>query len=135
MTIRLATTADVAVLTEHDRHITYANLLDAINHNRIYIAEADGSFVGWLRYGLFWDSIPFMNMLYLLDDYRGMGYGRALVEYWEGAMRDSGYKTVMTSTQSDEYAQHFYWHLGYRTIGGFLLGDDPYEVILGKDVG
>lgn len=134
MIIRLATAADIAVLAEHDRHITHANLLDAINQNRIYIAESDGEFVGWLRYGLFWDSIPFMNMLYLLDDYRCKGYGRMLVEYWENEMRELGYDTVMTSTQSDEYAQHFYWHLGYRTIGGFLLGDDPYETILMKKI-
>lgn len=135
MTIRLATIADLAVLAENDRHITHANLLDAISHNRIYIAEADGELVGWLRYGLFWDSIPFMNMLYLLDGYRGKGYGRQLVEHWERAMAEVGHKRVMTSTQSDEFAQHFYQHMGYCVIGGFLMGDDPYEVILVKDIG
>lgn len=29
---------------------------------------------------------------------------------------------------------YIYHKLGYSTIGGFLLGDDPYEVILAKDL-
>lgn len=73
-----------------------------------------------------------MNMLYVLEDSRGKGYGRKLVEHWEKEMRNLKYNVVMTSTASDEYAQHFYHKLGYETIGGFLLGNDPYETILAK---
>ena len=135
MTIRKATAADIVLLSVHERHISHEALLDAVSHNRIYIAEVDGEFAGWLRFGFFWDSIPFMNMLYLLDAYRGKGFGRALVEHWETEMLEMGHKRIMTSTQSDEYAQHFYQHIGYGVIGGFLMGDDPYEVILAKDIG
>lgn len=60
---------------------------------------------------------------------------RATVNAWERAMAEVGHKRVMTSTQSDEFAQHFYQHMGYCVIGGFLMGDDPYEVILVKDIG
>ena len=43
-----------------------------------------------------------------------------------------GYESIMTSTASDEYAQHFYQKLGYDTIGGFTPYGDPYELILAK---
>ena len=49
-------------------------------------------------------------------------------------MRRLGYSTVLTSTQSDEFAQHFYVKLGYRAIGGFSIGSDPYELIFMKEV-
>jgi len=42
------------------------------------------------------------------------GYGRELMSYWENEMRDQGYGMVMTSTQVDENAQHFYRKLGYK---------------------
>lgn len=90
--------------------------------------------MGWLRYNLFWDNTPFMNMLYLLDDYRGKGFGRKFVKYWEGDMKQLNYEMVMTSTASDEYAQHFYNKLGYITVGGFLFVYDPFEVILYKKI-
>ena len=41
---------------------------------------------------------------------------------------------VMTYTQADEYAQHFYTHLGYRAAGGFVLPGDPYELIFVKEL-
>ena len=51
-------------------------------------------------------------------------------------MHTQGYDLVLTSTQSDEKAQHFYRKLGYRDCGG--LGMDipghtqPMELFLVK---
>jgi len=132
MNIHPASIADVPTLAIHDHHISKPELEASIRANRILIAEENGVFVGWLRYNLFWDSIPFMNMLYVSEEYRGKGIGSLIVADWEERMRNAGYKEVMTSTVSEEYAQHFYHKHGYRTIGGFLLRDDPYEIILSK---
>lgn len=132
MQIRLATSADVNMLHTHDHHISRQELINSIQLNRVYIVEEEGEFLGWLRYNMFWDNTPFMNMLYVLEGSRGKGYGRQLVEQWEKAMRQLGHKVVLTSTASDEFAQHFYHKLGYTTIGGFTLENDPYEVILSK---
>ena len=135
MDIRLADESDLYILNKYDKHITKQNLLDSIRAERVYIAGENGTFCGWLRYNLFWDNTPFMNMLYLLDNSRMKGYGRKMVLFWEEEMRRQSYKTVMTSTASDEYAQHFYMKLGYKIIGGFLQSGSPYEVILEKSIG
>lgn len=134
MEIRLATIQDIEILVKYDSHISKQELENIICLNRVYIAEEKGCFLGWLRYNLFWDNTPFMNMLYLLEDYRGQGFGRKLVERWEKDMRKLNYEIVMTSTASDEYAQHFYNKLGYITVGGFRFKDDPFEVILLKNI-
>ena len=43
------------------------------------------------------------------------------MRYWEDEMRRQNHGMVMTSTQSDETAQHFYRKLGYRDAGCLLL--------------
>lgn len=134
MQIRHATKEDIDILNQNDKYISKQELENLVRLDRVYLAEEDGVFVGWLRYNMFWDNTPFMNMLYLLEDSRGKGYGRQLVERWEKDMRELGFDVVMTSTASDEYAQHFCHKLGYKTIGGFTLGNDPYEVILSKNL-
>lgn len=132
MQTRIATMDDIEILSEHEQHILRRELENCVRQGRVYMALDGGAFVGWLRYNLFWDLVPFMNMLYMLDGCRGKGYGRALVARWETDMQAQGYDVVMTSTASDEYAQHFYNKLGYKAIGGFTLKDDPYEIILSK---
>lgn len=132
MKIRLATMNDIDVLSENDKHIDKQELGNIIKLNRVYIAEENDNFIGWLRYNLFWDNTPFMNMLYIIDSYRGKGFGKQLVEYWEEQLKIMEYKTAMTSTASDEYAQHFYNKLGYSTVGGFLPFGESFEIILMK---
>ena len=92
------------------------------------------NFIGWLRYNLFWDNTPFMNMLYLLDDYRGQGFGTKIVSFWEQEMKKLGYDFVLTSTQSNEEAQFFYRKIGYNDIGSFTLPTESSEIILYKKI-
>ena len=127
-----ATCEHIPQLAHLDCHIAEAELCNLISYERILVAEDKGKICGWLRWNLFWDNTPFMNMLYLLEPYRGKGFGRNLVTHWEEEMHRLGYKTVMTSTASDEYAQHFYQKMGYQAIGGFAPFGEPYELILMK---
>ena len=55
------------------------------------------------------------------------GYGKLLMEHWEQAMKSQGYGMLMTSTQVDEEAQHFYRKLGYKDCGGFVVDVPGYE--------
>ena len=134
MNIRYASDTDINLLMQHDKHITKNELKNSVYLSRILIAEEYNKFAGWLRYNLFWDNTPFMNMLYILEPYQRKGIGRQLVKFWEQKMLKEGYQTVLTSTQSNEYAQHFYYHLGYEAIGGFRLDGDIYEVIFAKTI-
>jgi len=132
MTIRHAEDRDLLWLTTHDRHVCEEILKRKIREREIFIIEKENETIGWLRYNLFWDMIPFMNMLVILEDLRGKGFGKQLVRYWENEMREMGYKNVLTSTLSNEDAQNFYRKIGYRDIGGFTLLDEPLEIILHK---
>ena len=83
---------------------------------------------------MFWDNIPFMNILYILDNYRNMGCGTELVAFWESEMAKAGFERVMTSTQSDERAQFFYRKIGYTECGALLLPNEPLEMFFIKNL-
>ena len=134
MKIRHANKTDFSWLKENDAHISEDTLKTKIDCKEIYIAEVDDKYIGWLRYSLFWDNMPFMNLIYFFDGYRRKGYGKKLVEYWENEMRQKGHKNVLTSTLSNEEAQHFYGKLSYKEIGGFKLEDEAYEIIFHKNL-
>ena len=42
-------------------------------------------------------------------------------------MKLQGYGMLLTSTQVDEEAQHFYRKLGYKDCGGFVIDVPGYE--------
>ena len=132
MNITHASAEHFPKLHQLDSHIAETELRSLIAQKRILILEDNGDLHGWLRWNLFWDNTPFMNMLFVVEPRRGEGLGRRLVVQWEEEMRQLGYESVMTSTASDEYSQHFYRKLGYETIGGFTPFGDPYELILAK---
>lgn len=132
MNIRTAEPDDIPTLARLDLHIFPRELETSVRLGRVYVAEEPGKLLGWLRYNLFWDNIPFLNLLYILDDHRGQGFGRALTEHWEAQMKQADYGAVLTSTQSSECAQHFYDRLGYTAVGGFFPPGEPYELILAK---
>lgn len=130
--IRPAAPGDLPALALLDRHISRRELERSVELGRVSVAEEGGALAGVLRWNLFWDNTPFLNLLFVADGRRGRGLGRALTERWEGQMRRAGYGAVMTSTQSNEYAQHFYDRLGYAAVGGFALPGEPYELIFAK---
>ncbi len=134
MNIRYATINELKLISYHDKHVSDNELKSLINQKRIIIAEENKPFLGWLRYNLFWDNTPFMNMLFVLEPYRRKNIGKSLVLYWENEMKNRGYKKVMTSTQANEDAQHFYRLLGYRDCGSLILPNEPLEIIFIKEL-
>lgn len=125
---------DFAYLAAHDPHISAPILQRKIAAGEVFVAKDNGVIVGWLRYSLFWDSIPLMNMLFVDANCRSRGIGTQLVIHWEAQMSAQGFTQVMTSTLSNETSQHFYRKLGYQDIGALLLPNEPLEIILLKQL-
>ena len=133
MEIRAAEEKDWPFLHRWDPHLSGEELRRSIQRGQALLAIAGGEPAGWLRYNLFWDNTPFLNLLYVLEPLRGRLCGSALLGHWEEQMRRAGYPCVMTSTAAHESAQHFYMRHGYRAVGGFFPYGEPYELILCKE--
>lgn len=110
-----------------DKHLSDDEFDKKVRDRRGYVILDDNAAVGLLRYNLFWDNTPFCTLLFIDSSKQNQGYGRKLMEYWENDMKNQGYGMVMTSTQVDEEAQHFYRKLGYKDCGGFTVDIPGYE--------
>lgn len=129
--IRYAQKNDLEQLRKLDQHLAPSELEQCIRDDRVLVLIRQ-ELVGCLRYNLFWDNLPFMNLLFLAEDERGKGYGTQLIQFWEEEMRRQQHRSVMTSTRSDKQAQFFYRKHGYVDCGALLLHDEPLEILLSK---
>ena len=131
MIIELAQSKDKQKIAKLDSHIPLPRVGECIWNGQVYVLKDDSiknggqnhrvkdPVVGVLRYSLFWQTIPFLDLLYIDEAYRNRGFGAQMMHAWETAMAIRGYKYVMTSTQADEDAWKFYEKLGYQKVGGF----------------
>lgn len=136
MLMRRANLNDLDFWMTQDKHISRDELTRKMQADQCYVIFDGSTPIGVLRYGLFWDNIPFLNLIHFAESYRRKGFGQAAMQYWEDEMRTLGHKVVLTSTQSDEGSQHFYRKLGYKDAGCLLLDVPPYvqplEIIMIK---
>lgn len=121
-----------------DRHLSNHEFEKKVRDKQGYILLEDNKPIGLLRFNLFWDNTPFCTMLLVEWNYQGKGFGKTLMKYWETDMKSQGYDMLLTSTQVDEGAQHFYRKLGYKDCGGVIIDipkhEQPMEMFLVKAI-
>lgn len=121
-----------------DTHISEMQYKHKVQNKCGYVLLLDDKPIGLLRYNLFWDNTPFCNMLYIMQQFQGQGYGKALMDHWESEMMQQGYGMLLTSTQVNEEAQHFYRKLGYQDCGNLTIDipqyKQPMELFLLKSI-
>ncbi len=119
-----------------DRHLSESEFKKKVADKRGYVILDEEKPIGILRFNMFWDNIPFLTLIYIDSSYHKKGYGRKAMEFWEDEMAKQGYKMIMTSTQADENAQHFYRKLGYKDCGCLVLNipgfEQPLEMFMAK---
>lgn len=136
--LRFAQEKDLEFWISLDGHIREISLTRKLRNRECYILCSDGVDVGVMRYNLFWDNTPFLNMIYIAEEFRGKGIGKQAMAHWESDMKALGFSAVMTSSQADENAQHFYRKLGYKDCGCLILDipemEQPAEIFFIKSL-
>ena len=123
--IRYVSEGDKQFWFSLDNHMSESEFALKVRDRRGYIISDAGKPAGIMRYNLFLDNTPYLTLIHLEQPHHGKGFGRQAVLFWEREMRELGYKMVMTSTNVDEQAQHFYRKLGYIDRGGLFLDNTP----------
>lgn len=127
MEIRHVQESDHAFWVSLDQYLSKDQFMQKVRDKMGYILLVNDEPVGLLRYNLFWDEHPFCTMLYVKDEKQRSGYGKAMMGFWEKEMQQRGHKMLLTSTQVDEEAQHFYRKLGYQDAGSLLITVPEYQ--------
>ena len=65
MTIRTAVPTDLGNIRKYDRHICVSHLESCIRRGLVDVLEDGGRILGVLRWNLFWQSLPFLDLIYL----------------------------------------------------------------------
>ena len=130
MEIRLAAANDKEQILKYECHIRHDRVEACIDNGLVYVLCDGERILGVLRYNLFWQSIPFVDLLFIYEAYRGQGWGNKMMADWEEIMKRMGYHYVMLSTQEDETAKFFYEKIGYRRIGAFLPPEQEADEIV-----
>lgn len=136
--IRYAADSDIPFWKHLDPHISEDELTRKVVDRRCYLLMEGAVPIGVMRYNLFWDNLPFLTFLYIMEAYRGKGIGRQAMSHWETEMRALGFSCVLTSTQADEDAQKFYRRIEYKDAGCLILDvpplAQPVEIFLPKQL-
>ena len=108
-------------------NLTESEYASKVRDKRCYVLRYEDKPVGYMRYNLIFDFVPFLTCFYVADSHKGKGFGKQAMMHWEDEMRLLGYKMIMVSTQVNEDAQHFYRKLGYKDMGAIVMDIPPYE--------
>ena len=130
--VSYAVQSDLPDVKVFDRHVSKEMLNKAISENRVLIFKVSDIVMGFVRWNYFWDSIPFLNMLFVPSGYTHSGVGSDLLSFWEKEMRSQGYARVFASTMAKEKGQHFFRKYGYHDIGNLYDEGVGLELILEK---
>ena len=127
-----ATQNDLPEIKAFDKHISDDMLTKAMSDRRVLVFKSADIVMGIARWNYFWDSIPFLNMLFVPDGYTHHGVGSELLVFWEKEMQAQGHSRLFTSTMAQERGQHFFRKFGYRDIGNLYDEGAGLELILEK---
>jgi N-acetylglutamate synthase-like GNAT family acetyltransferase len=131
--IRVANDRDLLWIRHADYIQNQETLEEKIRKREILVCDDNGQITGILRYMWFWDYIPFINFIWVEEGFREEGRARGMITKLEDETKGQNYKTIMTSTQSDENAQQFFRKVGFQDAGGFsIAGQKALELILIK---
>lgn len=120
--IRKTTIYDIPSIVKLEEKIFHHTLgatflLDELESNPFahYVCyELNSSVIGYIGLRLIDDTIEIMNFL-IDEDYRGEGYGKALMDYVFDLAKKEHVKTIVLEVRkSNQKAQSFYTHFGFK---------------------
>lgn len=127
MAIKAVTEKDKAFVKTLDRHVDDRSYANRVYTKSGYVIWEGERRIGVLSHCVLWDTIPFMNLIFIQEADRGKGFGTQALADWEREMKRQGYQMALISTQADETAQHWYRKLGYTDCGGLIFANTPFE--------
>lgn len=116
--VRFAGPDDLEWCVVHDVDTTEQIIRRKIVNDEIILAEIDGELIGYVRFEYLWSKIPYIGLIFVIEDYRNEGVGRGLMEFLVDFLSDGGHEMLLSSSQADEPKPQA-WHraMGFVECG------------------
>lgn len=130
LTLRTAEPRDVPWLTRDSGPPGVEVVSRQVREGRLQIIELAAQPVGFIKTCVLWETLPFMEVIYLDQDQRGLGNGTRAVRLWEADLQLRGFDLVAVSTSAASTSQHFWRKAGYVDCGALIVRNKPAEVFM-----
>lgn len=110
--IRFAEPSDFKIVRQLDPHSKYIDpkkIEQKLAVNEIIIALDGTDPIGLIKFSYFWATRPYMDLIWIKEQYRSKGFGKQLLSFFENYLVQEGHLYLMTSSEKDELAPQK-WH-------------------------
>jgi GNAT superfamily N-acetyltransferase len=126
--VRFAGPDDLEWCVVEDDYVTEQVIRHKIVNNEIILAELDGQPIGYVRIEYLWSNIPYIGVIFVLDEYRREGIGLMLLKFLIEHLKSLGYDELYSSSQVNEPEAQA-WHRGNGFIEcGIINGLNEGEI-------
>jgi len=132
--IRAARASDFTFLRGFSTDPTDRQLEAQIQDGRLRIIESTEGQVGFIKFYVLWEILPFIEVIIVREECRRCGIGRRAVRAWEVEMAARSLSRAIVSTKANETAQEFWRRIGYRDCGSLALPGRPIELFMYRDI-
>jgi N-acetylglutamate synthase-like GNAT family acetyltransferase len=109
---------DYEMIIEKDQNIRTKLIEWKLNNQEIVVAEAEGSFIGYLRIEYLWSKYPYIGLISVESGHRRQGIGSGLLLYIEEELKKNGIKALYSSSQVNEaLPQEWHRRMGFVECG------------------
>jgi ribosomal protein S18 acetylase RimI-like enzyme len=132
--LRPAEDTDFVFIRGFSSEMSEEKLRAQIREGRLRIIESNEGPVGFIKFYVLWEVLPFIELIIIRNNCRGQGIGKAAVREWEQEMSARHFQRAIVSTQADETAQYFWRRIGYQDCGSLGLPGRPAELFMYRDL-
>lgn len=118
ITVRFAASSDLDACFCFD-HAERRDIIESkVDMYEIIVAELCGEIIGYLKLEYIWSKLPFIGIILLKSEHRGMGLGRLMLKYLSDFLIANEHTILLSSSQVNE-VQPQMWHrkMGFVECG------------------
>ena len=90
MEIKAVTDSDKQFVMSIDNHVDDIGYANRVYTKSGYVIWENKQRIGIITHCILWDNLPFLNLIYIREEYRGKGFGKQAIIHWENEMKNQG---------------------------------------------
>lgn len=126
--VRFAKTSDFRKIRKFDPHSQYLDpkkIKRKVQDKEVILAREGEEIVGILKFSYFWQTRPFIDLIFVDEKYRGKGISVLLLKFLERFLVKEKYAYLFSS--SEQKAQNWHKHMGFKEMGKLTKINLPHD--------